>query len=146
MFMRTRVKGQSLVEVIVALGIIVIVFTGTITLVVNVMNLNLNSRDVTQATALTEKKMGEAVSGIRSDCTVDIAGLSVSGNNVPVTLGGKSFTPVVTFQSVGRNQVSNTFVLDPTGLFIRITSTVTWRDRGGVDRSFSVERILRKNI
>lgn len=146
MFMRTKVRGQSLVEVIVALGIIVIVFTGTITLVVNVMNLNLTSRDVTQATALAEKKMGEAVSGIRSDCAIDIGGLSVTGNNVPVTLGGKSFTPVVTFSSVSRNQVSNTFVADSNGLFIRITSTVTWKDRGGVDRSFSVERILRKNI
>jgi type II secretory pathway pseudopilin PulG len=59
-------KGQTLVETVVALGILAIVLTGTISLVVNIVSLVLSSRNKTEAMALAEKGLAEAVAGVEN--------------------------------------------------------------------------------
>lgn len=66
--MQTNKKGLSLIEVVVSLSILAIVFVGTITLIVNVVNLVLITRDKTEATALMQKGLTKGIDRAKDSC------------------------------------------------------------------------------
>lgn len=133
-------KGQSLVEVVVALGVIAIVFSGTVNLIVRVVGLNLDARDVTQATALAQKALTEAVSNTASNCTAGVT--TVPATNV--NLGGKNFTYQVA-SSAYDISTAGVVTSNASGAFLKVTATVSWNDREGDPRSNVVEQYIRRN-
>lgn len=66
-------KGQSLVEVTVALSILVIVLTSTITLIVAVLNLTLSSRNRTEAITYAQRAISEGKIHLNSTCSISEA-------------------------------------------------------------------------
>lgn len=61
-------RGQTLIEVVVSLTILIFVFMGTITLIINTVNLTLSSRDKTEAMALAQKSLTEAKVYLSGGC------------------------------------------------------------------------------
>jgi prepilin-type N-terminal cleavage/methylation domain-containing protein len=61
-------KGFTLIEVVVALGILTVALVGSITLVISVVNLAMVTRDQTEATALLQQGMSDAQSKVIACC------------------------------------------------------------------------------
>lgn len=126
-------KGQSLVEVVVALGIVSIVFSGTVTLIVQTVNLELSARDRTEAINYAQKILNEKVVEIEGGC------------NLEYTTGEVSGPPFGKYNST--INVNNNFTSYGNGLdsanFIEITSRVTWKPKGLPDDKYEVKQIVR---
>jgi len=71
---KSKKSGQSLVEVVVALGILGIVFTNIVVLVVYGFNLANASRKRTEAVSMAQKKMTESIILIQHNCPVNKTG------------------------------------------------------------------------
>jgi prepilin-type N-terminal cleavage/methylation domain-containing protein len=126
-------KGFTLIEVVVSLGILAMVFAGTVTLVVSVFNLELSSRSLTEAVAIAQGKMAETVAGLDGGCTMNNL---VSVNDQPV---GEKYT-----YSVLEESFDYGFNLSSTN-FIKIKVVVEWEYKGLGGRSYELEQIVRRN-
>lgn len=65
-------KGLTLVEVVVALGILAVVFSGTVTLVLNVTKLAMTAREKTLVTALAQRGIANIIKASTSGCNSTI--------------------------------------------------------------------------
>mgnify|MGYP000949936823 CR=1 FL=1 len=63
-------KGQTLVEVVVALGIIFVVFASMTSLVISSVKLVVKSRDKTEAIYLAQRKVAEFQDGFTRTCSL----------------------------------------------------------------------------
>lgn len=61
-------KGFSLVEVVVALGILVAVFSITVILIIQTLNIAINTRKTTQGLLLAQKELNEEIIKIERGC------------------------------------------------------------------------------
>lgn len=122
-------KGQTLVEVIVALGILTMIVTAVITMIVAAMNLLANSRIKTEAVAFAQKRIADAIAAydfgnpciinpvsIPTDTMTDSNGtvITVTMNTSNLTAGEKT-----SFGGPG-----------PADKFIKMIATATWDYRG----------------
>lgn len=124
-------KGFTLVEVIVALGILAVVFVGTVTLIVNVVNLELSSRNLTEAVAIAQGKLAEAIVPINGGCTAS------TPTDVLPTPAGEKYTYEINFEdNYNFGGLSN---------FIKVEVKVNWKDKGLGQREYKIDQIVRKN-
>jgi prepilin-type N-terminal cleavage/methylation domain-containing protein len=129
-------KGFTLIEVVVALGILAAVFAGTVTLVVTVVKLALSSRIKTEAITLAQKGLA-----------VQIQNTYKAPKGVPVssyaeTLDGinliaRTEDPTTADFDLTSNGSSVSFDSDG---FYHITSTVTWPG----SKPYVLEQYVRK--
>lgn len=129
-------KGFTLVEVVVALGILAIVFTGTVTLVVNVFNLELSSRSLTEAVAIAQGKMAETVASLDGGCFINTP-ISMTE---PVPIDDK-YTYLISNEAFDYS-VTDGFTSEN---FLKIKVTVSWEDKGIGERTYELEQIVRNN-
>lgn len=135
--MRTK-KGQSLVEVIVALGIITLVFAGAITLIVNAVNLEISARNRTEATALAQRELALALQAVGEGCEK----------------GTYEKTLTESWEGATYNIKVNTIGIDENDLktekdftssdFAKITVTVSWKDKNLPEETYQLSQIVRK--
>jgi prepilin-type N-terminal cleavage/methylation domain-containing protein len=67
MFM-TNKKGFTLLEVVVALGILAIALAGAVTLVTTALHLMTTARDTTQANVLVQKGLSDGIASVCTTC------------------------------------------------------------------------------
>ncbi len=68
--MLIKKKGQTLVEVMVALSILIIVLSGVIDLLIKSVNLVLNARSKTEAIAVVQNGLSEGISSVQGTCQI----------------------------------------------------------------------------
>ncbi len=134
--------GQSLIEVIAALSIVAIVFAGTITLVVQAVNLQFLARDKAEAVIIAQGEISKAVEGIRAGCSqVDyIIEQEPAANerytyDVEAIIEGDSFD---FFDEEGRDIGLNG------DNFLKITVRVSWKNKRGLEQEYETFRLVRK--
>lgn len=138
-------KGQSLVEVLVAMGIITMVFAGTATLIVQVVNLELSARSRTEAVALGQKYLAENVSSIKEGCLNNIT------TGVPETDNpNDKYTALNSCVLVNDDLSENTSTDCSPGEidssvtnFVKIITEVTWQDKGLPEETYTASEIVR---
>lgn len=127
-------KGQSLVEVIVALGILAVVFAGVISLIVRVVDLELMARDRTIAVSYAQQVLAETIGKMGNGCseTADdtFTGSRTEGNEFSYT-GTIKDSPDY---SNGLDQKS----------FKEVTITVKWKDKSGLTNTYELKQAVKK--
>lgn len=146
--MRSK-KGFTLVEVVVALGILTIVLAATVTLIIGVVNLALVARDKTEATALVQKGLSETISRIQKcDSSLTTQNYSINGKSIYIYIN-KAKDPSGNYAVADEN-----FKFDSTGTlggtinsagFYKVTAVVTWSFRGK-DYSTEATQFVGKNL
>lgn len=134
-------KGQSLVEVVVALGILAFVFAGTITLIVQIVSLQLATRNRTEAVALAQKTMAETVSTLTDGCG------NISSTNTTGSSGNFTYSVQVSnadaYPDGGSSTSSRDVDLDG-NQFYQVLVSVTWDDRDYVGNNYELKQIVKK--
>lgn len=133
--MQTK-KAFTLIEVVVALGILAIVFSGTVTLVVNVVNLQLSSRNRNEAVAKAQKVMSESVALISCGCSTDLSKISEGEKDTDTSL---PYTLNVTENYNYNGSLSPADAAH----FAKISILVTWEDKGLGEMNYPLEQIVR---
>lgn len=131
-------KGQSLIEVVVALGILTIVFTGVLTLISQVVGLELAARNNTHAVALAQRKLATVITEIGDGCNIG----SLSSPAGTETIGAVDFEYQIDINNnnTGFNYTSG---LDDSN-FTQIVVTISWADRSFSDNSYNLKQIIKK--
>lgn len=101
--MLTARKGLTLIEVVVALGILAIVFSSTMSLVVNVVKLSVLSREKTQIVSLAQYGLSRARSSTASNCSKDIKSLPAEN------ITGTPYSVVITVTDKNYSEDTNSF-------------------------------------
>jgi len=132
-------KGQTLIEVTVALGILAIVFAGTITLIVGVVNLSFSARNRTEAIALAQMKLAETASSILTGCN----------KTFPASTPRTRESGTIYHYRVDVNTLAGSFsaVYDNDlnhNNFAEIVVTVDWTNKGLPDENYVIKQIVRK--
>ncbi|MDD3481153.1 MAG: prepilin-type N-terminal cleavage/methylation domain-containing protein [Patescibacteria group bacterium] len=145
--MQTK-RGISLVEVVVALGIIAIVFSGVITLIISAVNLELSARTRTEAIARNQKNLAEVVQLLESGCAKD-------ANNLPGEVLEGDFT-INTYCRRTNDILVEYDPFDPEDTtasssdcgdlttddnYIKIISKISWSEKG-VDEYYVISQIV----
>jgi len=132
-------KGQSLIEVTVALGILAVVLSAVVTLAAQGIGLMIASRQRTEATALAQKSLevlkGNSTNVCDGNKTVN-AGIALS------TLGGIGDIPGQFISSTYEVVDHNFPGISITG-YRKATVTVKWKTRLGGDTDLSVSQIFK---
>ncbi|MDD5693270.1 MAG: type II secretion system protein [Patescibacteria group bacterium] len=68
--MLIKKKGQTLVEVMVALSILIVILSGVITLLIKSVNLVIDSRSKTEAIAIVQNGLSEGISSVQGTCQI----------------------------------------------------------------------------
>lgn len=134
MFMKNK-KGFTLIEVVVALGILAMALAGAVTLITVALRLSVESRNVTQATALMQKGIADGSVAVESCCTTaptltppgktsDYA-VATGGFQYTPTVGNTKYTLFVSFDQNFADQTSGTEKISK-DKFTKVTSKVTW--------------------
>lgn len=125
-------RGQSMVEVVVALTILAFVLAGTTLLIVTVVNLSLQARTKTKVVTFAQSNLARIVSLATGGCLIsDVA------ETAPVKyVDDPSITSVSKLESLGREigGLSN---------FKKATVTVTWDDKRGNYPTYTLSQLLR---
>jgi type II secretory pathway pseudopilin PulG len=126
-------KGISLVELTVAMGILSMVFAGTVTLIIMVVNLSFNSGLKTVAIALAQKGLTDKITEFRTSPNINCVTI-----NTGLPAGVSSLTKCTTANPPVPKAGVNDFVL--------VTSTVAWRPKGDPNIStYQMSQIIRKS-
>ena len=130
-------RGQSLIELIVAMAVLVIAISSIIYLVLNTYVLSLEGEERTKALAITEEGQ-EAVRSIRdnnwSDLTTGDRCVVLSGGNwvfqdPPCSVIDNKFTRVISINNVDTDEK-------------KISSRVSWQTQNGEDREITLNTYL----
>jgi prepilin-type N-terminal cleavage/methylation domain-containing protein len=157
--MKTK-KGFTLVEVVVALGILAMALAAAVTLIITALNLALVSRDNTEATALMQKGLALGEVTCNSCSTIAPTGYSPTAGTA-VTLdssgneGGSDAAIRYDYTDSGKTNhiyFDNAFATigtDPYKIdntnFTKIISVVTWKFRNQDYRITSSQYIRKKS-
>ncbi len=130
-------KGQSIVEVLVALSILIIVFTSVVLLVTVSLRQISDSRDRTVAISLAQRGIAEGMKQLQSDCS--ITGTSsytygIDGLQVVVTSDNSAWSIPTSAGSTTAQTISST-------RFIKLNAKVT---KNG-NEIYSVDQIVRRD-
>jgi prepilin-type N-terminal cleavage/methylation domain-containing protein len=122
-------KGFSLIEVVVALSILTMVLSGAITLIVSVVNLNLLSRNKTEAVAYAQEGITIGAAKVSTGCFLYVGPIIKE-------IRGSKYLRTITYTK-GEMSVDTTgdytFNEQPlTGTFVRVVSLVQWFDRSSI--------------
>lgn len=136
-----KIKGLTLVEVVVALSIFAIVFSGTATLIISVVNLAMISKERTEAISYAQKGLALRIKSLDYGCSVKDKGF------VAPSFGTK-YSLTTTYK--GGNYVD-----DGTGAgvifeqsaaanpdFIKVEATIHWNTKFG-EETETVSQIIR---
>jgi type II secretory pathway pseudopilin PulG len=144
-------KGQSLVEVVVAMFILMIVFVSMATLIIQSLNLVMMSRSRTEVTALAQRSMSNAIMQLKSACpAVAPTGLpkdltlpaDISGDQNLVRYGISHISETVAALDPG-DQPTGTGVSTLPLNFYKVTVTITWRYKGAAaDSTYYVTQLV----
>lgn len=128
-----RKRGISLIEVVVALGIIAIVFAGTITLIISVVNLEMSARARTEAVAITQKYLALNVHALGTGCQ--------KNNIAPIDdSSGDPYQVTAQITSVGDDLVTQ----NNDGGFLRIEIITTWNYKSLGQETYNLAQVVRK--
>lgn len=124
-------KGQSLVEVTVALSILAVVLTGVVTLIVNAVGLMLDSRDKTEAVAYAQQYLEEKKGSKTNSCD----GLAITP------------PPVSTDIITGTKYSKQVSIVDSAAFpgAVMVTSKITWLAKNSTPRDVTVKQIMSRN-
>jgi Tfp pilus assembly protein PilV len=138
-------RGQSLVEVVVALAIVTIVFSSTVTLIIGVYNLAMSSRNSTEAIAIAQMVMTDAINESREKCTrkkITKIGAPFDGvyatYYVDVETEGAKLAPIVD----GTQEIITDSNFN-TANFAKFTVTMKWNFRNK-DYDYEISQIVQK--
>lgn len=132
-----KIKGLTLIELVVAMGILAMVFAGTITLIIFVVNLAFSARLKTTAVALAQKKLTEEISTFRADPSNPSLYICPRTLSVPSDSGLSSADVCIT---------PNPPVPSESGDFVMITVTVRWNVRGAPTQlNYPLSQVIRKS-
>lgn len=116
--MKLKCRGFSLIEVVLALGILVMVFSITSTLIIQVVNTAISARERTKAILLAQEEMAKQVAQIEGECNLPEA------TNQPITGTKNDFSFTISHnkeidygQGLGRED------------FMEVSITVNWYSR-----------------
>jgi type II secretory pathway pseudopilin PulG len=139
-------KGFTIVETIVALSILIIVFSAAVTLVITAVNLVVSTRNKTEAVTLAQEGLADIVQHAIGRCAVsDAVPLPCPSDypscTRPVLQGGVNFEITVNL-----SKATNT-ITAPEGFvdidkFQRATATVTWNERGA-GNSYQLTQLIK---
>lgn len=157
--MFSKKRGESLVEVIVALGILAFVFMGVVNVIASSITLNMSSRQRTEAIAMVQKNLSEYLAKNASSdvCTITAktAANPVSGTVVGST-GCNTNTLTDSTQTCywveladlavgGTNGESYSLYGLNNDNFIKVISHGKWYTRILGEQSFEIDRVIKKN-
>jgi len=133
-------KGLTLIEVVVALGILAIVFAGVVTLIVQIVSLELSSRDRTQGIALAQGKLSEVTASISNGCS----NVSPVTNAAPILFDvpNSRFSYVVA-ENTGINYGAAPYIIASPD-YSEITVSVFWDDRVSENNSIKLTQVVKK--
>lgn len=139
-------RGQTLIEVMLALTLITMVFASAMTLVINVFNITLNSRNVTIATNIAQTGLATAVTRLQGACNLvsypmeepmDLAGLGIT--NLPA-----GFELSVTPTALRDEEKDPSHKLDDQN-FVKLTATVQWSSKGFPNKQvYKISEVIEK--
>lgn len=117
---KKKISGFTIVELVVAMGIFIAVFAGTVTLIVQVVNLALSARQKTEVVAIAQRGLSEKIASFKERPTM--TGCTDISGTTPGVTSAKACVdqPAVSGDYNGYNP-SN---------FALITVTVEWEVRG----------------
>lgn len=136
-------KGISLVELTIAMTILTMVFAGTVTLIIMVVNLSYSSGLKTVAISLAQKGLTDKITEFR-------ASPNNSANYCPTT-------PITTGLPDGIESLTKCIIKDPANVpdgaglsgpdnFVMVTSEVAWYIReGGSLSTYQMSQVIRKS-
>ncbi len=128
-------KGQSLVEVVVALSILAIVFAATVTLIVQVVNLELSARNRTEAVAIAQRYLSRNIKALSCNCVLD-SSLLVQDEEVD---DGYDITSTAIYLA----DDIITEVESSAAKFVKVSIAVTWSDKGLPNETYELSQIMR---
>ncbi len=125
--MRSKIKGMSLIEVVVSLSLLAITFAGTITLIVAVTNLAMISREKTEATGILQKGLSKGVDRAKNACI----GASSYNDSLTEKYNSDKYTLEVT-NSDSFTELSSSNTSDKINgtNFVLVKSEVKWNYKG----------------
>jgi Tfp pilus assembly protein PilV len=143
-------KGQSLVEVMVAMFVLMLVFVSAVTLVMESLDLVMMARTKTEVAAIAQRAMTESTLQIKSSCpTYNGTPLMISFTST----GGIMVTPVNTY-TIGVTLVSPVdlpasgatqgyaYSFTSSGIY-EVNVAVTWTDKGAKSPSiYTLKQIV----
>jgi hypothetical protein len=146
-------KGESLIEVIVALSIITIALSSVVQLIIYSSNLNLSSRGRTSAIAEIQKTKSDFISkNILRKCgsvtPSELKGLATKeelvdkcnkGKNLEA--GGSVCTYIKVYQLSAEKIEYKSYGMDKEK-FVKITSFGKWKDKNDEVQEFSISEIV----
>jgi len=161
--MRPNRRGESLVEVLVAISIFMLVFAGVVSMVAGSVTLNLSSRQRTEAVAKAQKYLNQDVAARISPsvCSVGAVGWpvghieiyesminGVAGTNANCkATGGLNTSGDYCYWTEVSDLTDVTETNSALGLkaptFIKIVSHAKWYTRILGEQSFQIDRIVR---
>ena len=127
-------KGFTLIEMVVALGILAMALTASVTMIVGVVNLAMITRDITEASALAQKALSDSVAAACLNCKEIKWPTPTSAPNKAVTVLHPTTFPAV---GTGSDQITDTD-------YYKITAVVTWTLRT-IPYSTSTTQYVRKS-
>lgn len=123
-------KAFTLVEVIVALGILALVFSGVVSLVFRVVNLEVGARRQTEAVALAQGILAEKIVPLCDGCT------PATLTDISDTDGPKGYTYSVEYLENPEITIDEALIL--------VKVTVKWSDTSIGDQSYVIQEVVRK--
>jgi type II secretory pathway pseudopilin PulG len=134
---KRNIKGISLVELTVAMAILTMVFSGTVTLIIMVVNLSFNTGLKTVAISLAQKGLTDKITDFRANPN--------PASHIPCT-------PQTTGLPPGMYSLTKCIEQDPflpnasPGDFIKITSVASWYPKGDPNlSSYQMTQIIRRS-
>lgn len=143
-------KGQSLVEVTVALSLLAVVLTGVVTLAVNAVSLMAASRLRTEATALAQEGLEIAKSYKDNGCISLSNNSYVIVNNQLVTLASAPEKATITLDNASYTReitIADDAIVDPLNSaseYALATVTVSWDLKGKPEGDIKIEQIIKR--
>ncbi len=136
-------KGQSLVEVMVAMFVLMIVFVTSVTLIVQSLNLVMMSRSRTEVAAIAQRAMTELVLQIKSSCPAFSGTLSPLTFEAPANkVGNYTVVKAATLVTQANLPTSAIYTFQTSGTY-EVTVTLTWRDRGApTDSTYVLKQLV----
>ncbi len=153
MFSNNRLtkKGESLVEVLVALSIILVAFASASQIIVKSVSLNTGSRDRTKAIyKIQETKNDYIAKNIMNSCRVTALAASTNpvyestsgcaANETSIPAGGCYYVKLV---DLGTSETGDVTSKMTNSSFIKVITYGKWKTENGIDR-FSISEVVAK--